>query len=520
MLDFQNDANPQNFVHASVDVLGRLPLGEGRIWAQSLTDVVAASMRSGGLRAIREPGGDTLTEAMVTEAWADLSDNGIAPGNVVIISVENTLATTARLLALWLHGAVVVPVDPAMPQTTREMIAQVSQAQAFVDEAGQVARLGTEGRAPVIKLRRPLRVTGADIAMMIFTSGSSGTPKGVELTHTNVLSAIRSISCYQQLEETDSIMAIPPFFFDYGLYQLFLSLFTGCGLILSGSVRSVSKLAPLIAREEPTIVPVVPALATGIARILDITKRSVGSVRLITNTGGHLPEAAIQLLGHVFPNSVAMPMYGLTECKRALFCDRSVYPDAQESCGTAMPGLLASVLVEEDGDLRQARTGETGELYVRGSSVMQGYRGDTSTASAHLVHGAYRDDIWLKTGDLMARDAQGLHYFKGRSKTLIKQAGYCILPSDLERAAESFDEINAAVVVGRTEASGDEAAVMFVELSKGADALDSREIKALLQTVLPASLMPRVVATVDEWPSTPNGKVCQKTLVSQAKDLK
>ncbi len=519
MLDFLNDTPTPDFAHASVDIVGRLPQGEGRIWAQSLTDVVAASWQAGGFDAIREPGGVSLTQADVSAAWEDMSANGIAPGDVVIVAAENTIASTARLLALWLHGNVVVPVDPVMPTETRDMIARVSLARAFVDEAGAMTCFDTEPRAPVIKLRRPLRITGADVAMMIFTSGSSGTPKGVELTHSNVMSALRAIAHYQKLERSDRIMAIPPFFFDYGLYQLFLSLFTGCELILSGSVRAVNKLAPLIVKERPTIVPMVPALATAIGRVLEMTNREVDSVRLITNTGGHLPEGAIDLLLRVFPNSVAMPMYGLTECKRALFCDRSVYPDAHESCGTAMPGLLVKVLVEEEGVLRQAASDETGELYVRGSSVMQGYRGDTSTASARLIEGAYRDDVWLATGDLMSRDSQGLHYFKGRSKTLIKQAGYCILPSDLERAAEALDEISAAVVVGRTEPSGDESAVMFVELSKGGADLDVRALKALLKTQLPTSLMPRVVTFITDWPSTPNGKVCQKTLSLQAKDL-
>ncbi|MEQ5870016.1 acyl--CoA ligase [Sagittula sp. NFXS13] len=519
MLDFQEDTAGRHFVHASVDVLGRLPRGDGRIWAQTLTDVVAAAYQSGGLGAIRQAGGATLSPDDIDLAWTQLAEGGVAPGDTIIVAAENTLATTARLLALWLHGVVVVPVDPALPEDTRAIIARVSEAQAFVDVAGKVTRYECTPAAPLIRMRRPLRVTGSDVAMMIFTSGSSGTPKGVELSHTNVMSALRAIASYQRLGPDDRIMAIPPFFFDYGLYQLFLSLFTGCGLILSGAVKAVSKLAPMIAREEPTVLPVVPALATGIARVLDITGRQVDSVRLITNTGGHMPEVSIAVLRQVFPSSTAMPMYGLTECKRAMYCDRSHHVDAAESCGVAMPGLLAAVLVEDAGTPRAAKTGETGELYVRGSSVMQGYRGDTSTASARLITGAYRNDIWLATGDLMSRNADGLHFFRGRSKTLIKQAGYCILPRDLEQMAEALNVVCAATVVGRTEDNGDESAVMFVELSPAGAGLDARALKARLKAHLPASLMPRVVSIVDVWPATPNGKVCQKTLTAIAKDV-
>ncbi|MGL6208441.1 MAG: class I adenylate-forming enzyme family protein [Paracoccaceae bacterium] len=522
MLDFaENQTAPSmSFAHASVDVLGRLPRGDARIWAQSLTDVIAAAMQDGRLNRIRDVSGDVLEAATVVAAWDRMAGQGIAPGDVVIADAVNSVPAAAQLLALWLHGCTVVPVDPALPPDTLAMIAGVAGAQAFVSAEGDVRALATPRAAGTIRLCRPLRVTGVDMAMMIFTSGSSGTPKGVALTHANILSALRAIATYQRLTPQDRIMAIPPFFFDYGLYQMFLSLFTGCELILSGTARAVSKLAPMIARARPTILPVVPALATGIARVLEITGVTVDSVRLVTNTGGHLPEASIQLLASVFPRMTAMPMYGLTESKRVMYCDRARWPDAADSCGVAMPGLLAKLLVDDGTGLRETRVDETGELHVRGSSVMQGYRGDTSTASARLIEGAWRSDVWLSTGDLMSRDADGLHYFRGRSKSLIKQAGYCIAPRDLEKMAEALPEVGAAVVVGRTEADGDETVVMFIEPAREGAALDARGFKTLLKAHFPPSLMPRVVALVAEWPATPNGKVCLKTLAKMAEGLK
>lgn len=508
------------FAHSSIDIAGRLPQGDQRVWAQSLTDVIASAYDRDALDRIRSTDGHSLSRADVDAARAAHEEAGLCAGDTVIVAVENTLPSTARLLALWMQGVVVCPVDPAIAPQTLALIAEVSAAKAYIAVDGTVTDHAAQPAPPTIRLIRPLRVTGSDMAMMIFTSGSSGTPKGVMLTHANVMSALRAIANYQELDESDRIMAIPPFFFDYGLYQLFLALFSGAELILSGSVRMLSKLAPMIADQAPTILPVVPALAAGIGKVLQVTGKTVPSVRLLTNTGGHLPEDTIALLREVCPNLVAMPMYGLTECKRALFCDRSEHPEAQDSVGTAMPGLTARVMIEEQGALRGALPDEVGELYVRGSSVMQGYRGAASSAGARLIEGRYRSDIWLATGDLMSRDTRGLHSFRGRAKALIKQAGYCIVPRDLEKMAEELPEVGTAIVVGRTEANGDESAVIFVQpAAVGAD-LDPRAMKKRLAAHLPASLMPRVVSLTQDWPATPNGKVCLKTLTAKAKDLK
>lgn len=509
------------YAHGSIDIAGRLPKGDPRHWAQSLTDVIASAHDRDALHRIRDAEGRALTRADVDAARDCHETSGLRAGETVIVAVENTVDCTARLLALWMQGIVVCPVDPATAPETLALIAEVSEAQALIAQDGSLTRRDCPARAGTIRLIRPLRVTGSDMAMMIFTSGSSGTPKGVMLTHGNVMSALRAIASYQALDADDTIMAIPPFFFDYGLYQLFLALFSGAGLILGGTTRILSKMVPMIVAQQPTILPVVPALAAGIGKILKVTGQTLPSVRLLTNTGGHLPEDTIALLQEVCPNLVPMPMYGLTECKRALYCDRGAHPDASDSVGRAMPGLSARVMVEtQTGGLRAAATDEVGELYVRGSSVMQGYRGAASSAGARLVEGRWRSDNWLATGDLMSCDARGLHSFRGRAKALIKQAGYCIVPRDLEKMAEALPEIGTAIVVGRTESSGDESAVMFVLPAQAGAGLDSRAIKARLAAHLPASLMPRVVALVEDWPATPNGKICLKTLTAKAKDLK
>ncbi len=503
----------RRYENASISVTGRLPNGPPPAWAQSLTDLVCGLRRDGGEGRVSDHLGVVLDGDAIDRAAAALEAAGVQADDVVLVEAHNTLVSIAAMLALWQKGCVVCPIDPDCTPLVRELIAATAEATAVVAPDGTVKRLGGSRRDPVVRLIRPKRVTGADLALMVFTSGSSGNPKGVVLTHHNVMSALRAIATYLGLTAEDRILAIPPLFFDYGLYQLLLSLFTGCTLVVANENRSVAKLAPVIAAVQPTVLPVVPALASGIGRMLQIRKTTVPSVRLVTNTGGHLPEACIALLQEVFPNVNPVPMYGLTECKRALYCDRSHLRDAPDSVGVPMPGLDARVVVTgADGDFREADVDEVGELWVRGSAVMQGYRGADSGEGARLVHGRYRSDNWLATGDLFRVDGRGLHYFKGRAKSLIKQGGYCLVPRDIEEMAEHLPDVETAVVVGRTEDSGDERAVIFVQLA-GESALERRNaVRDALRATIPRTLMPREITFVTDWPATGNGKIDRAAL--------
>ena len=501
------------YQHASTSITGRLPAGPPPVWAQTLTDLVCGVRRDGGEGRVTDHLGVALDAAMVDQAAAALEAAGVQADDVVLVEAHNTLASIAAMLALWQKGCVVCPIDPECSSLVRVLIAATAEATAVVATDGSVQRLGGIRRDPVVRLIRPKRVTGVDVALIVFTSGSSGNPKGVVLTHHNAMSALRAISTYLGLTEQDRILAIPPLFFDYGLYQLLLSLFTGCTLVVANENRSVAKLAPVIAAVQPTVLPVVPALASGIGRMLQIRKTAVPSVRLVTNTGGHLPEACIALLQEVFPNVNTVPMYGLTECKRALYCDRARFPDAPDSVGVPMPGLDARVVVEDAaGGFREAGVDEVGELWVRGSSVMQGYLGVDSGAGARLVQGRYRSDTWLATGDLFRVDGRGLHYFKGRAKSLIKQGGYCLVPRDIEEMAERLPDVETAVVVGRTEDSGDERAVIFVQLAGESDLERRNAARAALRTTIPRTLMPREITFVSDWPTTGNGKIDRAAL--------
>jgi acyl-CoA synthetase (AMP-forming)/AMP-acid ligase II len=494
---------------ASRSVTGELPKGAPEYWAHSVTDLVAGATRDGRLGRIQDDAGKALSSSRVEDAVRRFAAEGLRAGDVVIIEARNTLDVAESFLALWLLGCTVCPTDPQAPANVKAMIAAEAKATATIAVDGQVH--GHDREDPpqeLIRLRRPKRITGADLALIIFTSGSSGAAKGVLLSHHNVICALRSISAYLGLNTADSILCIPPFFFDYGLYQLLLALFTDCTLILNGSQTNSVTIVKLIERLRPSVLPVVPALASSLARLNELAGTQAKSVRLITNTGGHLSDSAIDSLRATFPSAKIMPMYGLTESKRALYLDTDRYPNRAGSVGRAMPGLDAKVVVESDsGELREAAAFETGELYVRGSSVMQSYHRSDAGAGARLVGGHYRDDNWLATGDLFSTDADGLFYFRGRAKSLIKQGGYCIHPRDIEILAEQHTDIVIAKAIGRFEANGDESVVLFLQTATPVERAERLRIIRELRAAIPTSLMPRVFHFVDQFPATANGKI-------------
>ena len=516
------ESNPL-FNAASITLRGELPKGDPRIWAHSVTDLVAGFIRDDKTGQILDANGVSLQKEQVEVAIASLKEAGVLPGEVVIIESYNDLNAVAYILGTWLMGCAVCPMDPDTPAEVKAVIARESGARVRVQADASIIRNPDVQKKPeIIQLRRPKRITGSDLALFIFTSGSSGAPKGVILSHQNVMSALRSISRYLKLRSDDRILCVPPLFFDYGLYQLLLTIFNECSLILNGKQNSAVMLLKMIEQTQPTVLPVVPALAAGLARMFGVVGKTSAQVRLITNTGGHLTESTIQALGTAFPDARIVPMYGLTESKRALFLDTDLYPGRITSVGQAMPALEAVVMIEPDdgGTPREALPHEVGELYVRGSSVMQGYHRVDSASGVRLLAGNYRDDNWLATGDLFARDEDGLFYFRGRSKTLIKQGGYCISPRDIEILSETHEQIIAARVVGRNEENGDESAILFVQLPHSPDKETKKKIIADLKVMIHKTLMPREVHFIDEWPATPNGKIDAKALVEMAKNPK
>jgi acyl-CoA synthetase (AMP-forming)/AMP-acid ligase II len=418
----------------------------------SLAEIIArvGADGAGTVSVAGQPGALTAEEC---REWARrFVEEGLVHGDRVVLFVDHDLASVAALVAAWALGLVVVPLKAGGSGEAADAVAADCGARLIAGPASGLWSPLPRSRKAGGRLRflYPRGVSGTDLALIVYTSGSTSRPKGIMLTHANVIAALQAISHYLQLDATHRRLCQSPLSFDYGLYQLLFAFHTGCHTVLAAGGFEPLRCIDTIRREAITVLPVVPALATALARTLVALRRELPGVRLITNTGGHLPEATIAMLERVCPAARIVPMYGLSECKRALFLPPEERAGRPGSVGRPMPGLQAAVMRREDGRdgvlFAEVPHGDTGELFVRGPSLMQGYC--SGAGGAELIAGDYRDDNWLATGDLFMRDEDGFFYFRGRAKELIKQGGFCLYPRDIEETVSKHPDVAAALVVG------------------------------------------------------------------------
>lgn len=489
----------------------------------TIKDLVDAALTDGWSGHISSTGGDVVAGEGLKEAvkHSIAAYESISHQDKIIVLVENSVSTIESLMTIWSVGGIVVPVKRETARESLQRIVDDCGARYILDPRLQLLQEAggrSTGRARVEFLSKP-KLTGVDLALIIYTSGSTGQPKGIMLTHANVISALRGILAYLHITKDDVIIGISPLSFDYGLYQLLFCLATGCRFVLyEGPVNPIN-LVNAVNNYSVTVFPLVPALATSMIKYMDAFKKRIDSVRLITSTGGAFPVKSFNALRKLVHSDVHIcKMYGLTESKRVSYLPHEFSLENADSVGIAMPGLDAKIfeeVVAENGErhLREMPRGQIGQLYVRGTSVFQQYFRAEGTAGAEVIAGSYRDDNWLATGDLFLQDDSGLLYFKGRVKELIKQAGFCIFPKDMEAIIYENDNVEICKVVGVNDRDGNEVAHLFVVLKEN-HPNDQKDFSAWLDTRFDREYIQRGVSFLPQIPLSSHGKIDTAQLIA------
>src|SRR6185436_17068984 len=235
-----------------------------------------------------------------------------------------------------------------------------------------------------------------DLAAIIYTSGSTGDPKGVMLTHRNMLTAATSIACYLELREDDVILNVLPLAFDYGLYQMIMAFRQGARLVLERSFTFPSQVLKLMVEEGVTGFPGVPTLFAILAEMKTLKDYDLSRIRYVTNTAAALPQKHILALKDLFPGARIYSMYGLTECKRCTYLPPEDLDRKHGSVGIAIPNTELWVV---DAEGARVPPGTVGELVIRGGTVMQGYWGKPDATAEKLKPGPLPGERVLHTGD-------------------------------------------------------------------------------------------------------------------------
>ncbi len=353
------------------------------------------------------------------------------------------------------------------------------------------------------------RCIDVDLASLIYTSGSSGRPKGVMLTHRNMTSAATSIIQYLENTSNDIIIDTLPLAFDYSLYQVLMAFKFSGTVILEKAFIYPQQVVDLVIKEKVTGWPIVPTIAAILIRLKNLGKNDFSNLRYISSTAQTLPPKHITQLREIFPKVKIYSMYGLTECKRVSYLPPEELERKPNSVGKAMPNTETYIVNENDE--RISESGKPGELVVRGSNIMRGYWNLPEETTKALRPGSYPGEKVLYTGDTFKKDEDGYLYFLGRKDDIIKTAGHMVSPKEVENVlCEREDVVEAAVIGVKDEILGN-AIKVFVHLTDTSKATEE-DIIRFCSKYLEDFAVPKYVSLCRSLPKTPTGKIRKRDL--------
>lgn len=349
----------------------------------------------------------------------------------------------------------------------------------------------------------PTRAAPDAPAQITYTSGSTGQPKGVLMSHANLWAGVRVVAGYLGLRSEDRIASLLPFSFVYGFNQLTTALYVGATLVVERSTLA-QEIVSTLRREKVTALAAVPPLWQQLLGIAAFRDEHVDSLRIMTNAGGRLPPESVRELRRAQPQAQLFLMYGLTEVFRSTFLRPEEVDAHPDSMGRAVPESKVYV-VTDTGDL--ARPGEIGELVHGGPSVALGYLGDQQATERvfrpNPFAGPAEPARVVYSGDLVRRDEEGRLFYVGRRDRMIKTMGFRVSPDEISDVLQASGCVTEAAVVTEPDPQRGERIVACVVLRENAT-LDL--LRRFCGVELPRYMQPVRYVVMDAIPRNPSGK--------------
>ncbi len=467
-----------------------------------------------------------------------LRQRGVEPGDRVALFLPNSVELAVGIFATLKAGAVFVAINSttkaeklaqllgdcraralvtrgAHAATALEMTRRIDSLMLVILAGSQPAGLDGEGPEPLgfedaltsSPATRPApRRSETDLACLVYTSGSSGDSRGVMSSHGNIVFAASSIITFLENTAEDVVICALPLSFDYGLYQLLMTLRFGGTLVLERSFVYPAHFLQVMQAERVTGLPAVPTMFAILLQT-DTSTYDLGHLRYITNTAAALPQSHVQRLGERFPQAALYSMYGLTETKRTLYLPPDQLAQRPDSVGIAIPDTEVWIVDEND---ERVAADEIGELVVRGKHVMQGYWEDPVASAERFRPGPTPGERVCYTGDLFRMDEQGYCYFVGRKDDIIKTRGEKVAPKEVENALCELPGVVEVAAVGvPDEILGQAIKVLVVT---GDHTLTEKDVLRHCKQNLEDFMLPKHVVFCDELPKTDSLKVQKRAI--------
>ncbi|MBL7969385.1 MAG: AMP-binding protein [Prolixibacteraceae bacterium] len=423
----------------------------------------------------------------------------IGSGEKIILVGQNSVFLVTAYLGILKSGNICVPLNPAIEQTNLDFIIKKTNAKLIflsriIQNKLQVdIPLITENDYSSVLNSKHETIAEKDIifdsntiAEIIFTSGSTSVPKGVMLTHRNIISNTESIISYLGLSDDDVMLVVLPFFYCYGLSLLHTHLRMGAQLVLNNNFMFLASTINNLNKYNCTGFAGVPSHFQILLRKTELFKKSnFPSLRYVTQAGGKLHSSFINEFAYSFPSIKFFVMYGQTEATARLsYLPPEILTKKMGSIGKGIPEVTLKV-VNEYGN--EVQPGVVGEIVAKGENIMAGYYDDPEETSKALQNG------WLHTGDLGTIDEDGYIYLTARKKEIIKVGGKRISPKEIEEIIQSIPEIIDCTVEGiPDEILGESIKLTVVKNDKG-DYLTENYIRDYCSSRLSPYKIPSVI---------------------------
>ena len=531
----------------------------GTEWTSIPAMLAAAEERFGDATAVREPGRDLSYAALAGAArtfGAALVASGVEPGDRVALWCPNCTEWPVAMLGILSAGGVLVPVNTRFKGAEAADILGRSGARVLVTvtdflETDYVALLASSG-APlpaletIVVARGPLpHGTGADAAGardivswdqfvqratsgaraevarrsaalgtddpsdILFTSGTTGMPKGVVMTHGRTLVVATDWVAMAGLTAGDVYLQVNPYFHMFGLKAGILASVAAGATMLPEPVFDAGRALARVEAERVTVLPGAPTVYGALLDHPDRDRHDLSSLRVAVTGAADIPVELIRRVQRELPFSVVVTGYGLTEAGTA--CATSASDDAEAiatTVGRPRPGFEVRIV---DGD-RDVDPGAAGEILLRGASVMACYLDDAAETAAVLS-----SEGWLRTGDLGVVDDAGRVRIVGRVKDMFIVGGFNAYPAEIENALLRHPAVQQAAVIGVPDERLGEVGMAFVVVSAP---ITGDELIAWSRDEMANYKVPRAVEIVDVLPLNATGKVMKDALRARAEELR
>ena len=456
-----------------------------------------------------------------------LKSKGLKPGDRVGMVLPNVPHYPAIFYGAIAMGAVVVPMNPLLKGREVKYYLEDSGASVvfawkdMAEEAGKGAdAVGIEcisvdptGFLELLAEHEPdeevVDRADDDNVVLLYTSGTTGQPKGAELTHHNMITnAATSAETLIEITEDDVVMGCLPLFHVFGLT---------CGLnaaVLKGACLTLiprfdaAKALEVVGRDKVTVFEGVPTMYAGMLHVEDPKSFDMSSLRTCISGGSAMPVEVMKKFEETF-DCIVLEGYGLSETSPVASFNQPGQERKPGSIGTPVRGVEMKLV---DDDRKDVAEGEIGEIAIKGENIMKGYWG-REEATAEAI-----EDGWFLTGDMAKVDDDGYFFIVDRKKDLIIRGGYNVYPREVEEALYEHEAVAEVAVIGIPDDDLGEEIGAAVALKPGAEA-DGEELQAFAKERLAAYKYPRAVWIVDELPKGPTGKILRRE-VEAPKEVK